>query len=117
MGIRSDVGVALKKHLVDALTEEQKTAWFGDCKSKYTHAEGTLYYWERVKWYVENHPHLISLYEWLNSQDDSDFLVVDACHDYPESHENDLGAWTDNPWNLYRVVSVSLNIEVDLESD
>lgn len=117
MGIRSDVGVALKKHLVDALTEEQKTAWFGDCRSKYTHAEGTLYHWEHVKWYVEHYDEIKDLYTWLRSQPREDYLVVAVCHDYPESDDGNIGGWNENPWNLYRVVSVSLNIEVDLESD
>ena len=30
MGTRSDVGVALKKSLVDKLTDEQKKSWFDD---------------------------------------------------------------------------------------
>ena len=108
MSIRSDVAVALKKSLVDGLTEEQKTTWFGSCHSKHDHAEGTLYHWEHTKWYYDcDDP----LYEWLSSQNDEDFLVVVACHDYPESAEGSLGAWRDNPWNIYRRVSVSINID------
>ena len=111
MGVRSDVVVALKKNLVDELTEEQKTAWFGACKRKLEHEEGILYLWEYTKWYFEEYDHLVSLYEWLRSQDYDDFLVVVACHDYPESFDGDLGAWTDNPWNAHRMISISINVE------
>ena len=111
MGIRSDVVVALKKNLVDDLTEEQKTAWFGAADRKLEHEEGTLYHWDHTKWYFEEYDHLVSLYEWLYNQDYDDFLVVVACHDYPESFDGDLGAWTDNPWNAHRMISISINIE------
>jgi len=53
-------------------------------------------------------PELMTMYEWLRAQDASLYKIVEACHDYPESHDGDLGRWDDNPWGIERVVSVSI---------
>lgn len=111
MGVRSDVGVALKKNVLDAMNDTQKREWLGDCDCKYEHEEGTLFFFENRKWYIDHDPTLEEMYSWLRTQDLHDVCIVEACHDYPESDQGDLGWWNENPWNLYRVIRVSLNIE------
>lgn len=109
MGIRSDVGVALKKSLVDKLTDEQKKSWFDDATTVLEHEEGTLWVWEYVKWYADEYTSIKTMYAWLKEHDDSDYIVVEACQDYPESEDGDRGNWLNNPWCLRKIVSASLD--------
>jgi len=109
MGVRSDVGVALKNSLFEQLTDDQKKSWFGDATEILYHMDGALYVWRDVKWYVEEYKEIEEMYAWLKKKSLEDFLIVVACHDYPGSDEDDCGGWHDNPWGLSRSVSVSLN--------
>jgi len=111
MGIRSDVAVALKKNVWDGLSEESRstlTEWFHEPES--TTKEGhVLLHNEHIKWYHDSHKDLRDFYsELLYNFDDEDYLIVKACHDYPETTNGDLGEWHDNPWNIYKSVSVSI---------
>lgn len=112
MGVRSDVVLVLKTELVEKLSDEMKKRWFHDCNRCYKNSAGVLYEWEYVKWYMDDYPELKEMYAWLREQPTEDFLVVEACHDYPENCDGDLGSWNDNPWNVYRNVSVSVNFEL-----
>ena len=110
MGIRSDVAVALKKNVWDNLTAESKSTlddWF--VKPENVTEEGhVLFYVERVKWY-RSYDDLVQLYAELTDVfDDEDYLIVQACHDYPESDEGNLGGWYENPWEIYKNWEVSL---------
>jgi hypothetical protein len=108
MGTRSDVGVALKKSLVDKLTDAQKESWFSDADRKLEHEEGTLWVWKYVKWYADEYTSIKTMYAWLKNYDSSDYRIVEACFDYPEDETSDLGGWLDNPWCLQRCVTVTL---------
>jgi len=110
MGIRSDVAVALKKNVWDNLTAESKSTledWFVEPENV-TEEGHVLFYVERVKWY-RSYDDLVQLYaELIDVFDDEDYLIIQACHDYPESDEGNLGGWYENPWELYKNWSVSL---------
>jgi hypothetical protein len=110
MGIRSDVAVALKKNVWDNLTAESKSTlddWFQEPASE-TQEGHVLFYDERIKWY-QSYDDLAQLYAELTGVfDDEDYLIVQACHDYPESDEGNLGGWYENPWEIYKNWSVSL---------
>ena len=110
MGIRSDVGVAMKNELRDKVIEELpdllKEA------SRYDTDEGSLFVFSDTKWYMGSDAEIDRLYSILNDHDDSgDYLVVYACHDYPESDTGDAGDWQDNPWEIHKCVSVTLEFE------
>ena len=113
MGIRSDVAVALKKNVWDNLTEESKSTlddWFQGPASE-TQEGHVLFYEERIKWY-QSYDDLVQLYaELIDVFDDDDYLIIKACHDYPESDEGNLGGWYENPWEIYKNWSVSLEWE------
>ena len=44
-----------------------------------------------------------------NLEDEESFLVLEACHEYPEHRDNDLGEWHENPWGVFREVRVSID--------
>ena len=111
MGIRSDVAIALRESVVNALSEEsKKTLGFYFDQPVSTTKEGdVLYHAERVKWYYGFYQNLVALYDDLLQFDDDDYLVIVACHDHPSDTEGDLGDWTNNPWQIYRNCSVSVD--------
>ena len=116
MGIRSDVAVALKKNVFDNLSAGSRqtlSEWFGEPAS--VNGQGhVLFYTEFVKWYFSSYEDLVALYaELLDSFDEEEYLIVQACHDYPESTEGDLGGWYDNPWGAYRSVRVEVKWDHD----
>lgn len=108
MGIRSDVGLACKKDLAKLVLE--RFPWVAESAEEHTHDEGTLFHFTDIKWYRDLDEDIIALYAFLKEHDE-DYLIVEACHDYPESDQGDAGSWTDNPWNVYRAVSVSISFE------
>ena len=106
MGIRSEVGFAAKPNVVENLSEEARatiTRYFG--KPQCQHEEGTLWFVEGIKWYCSTYDDLISLYAELGRFHDEDYIIVEACYDYPTSDEGCIGEWHDNPWNMHREVS------------
>ena len=111
MGIRSDVAVALKKEVFDNLSaKSSKTLdeWFVQPASVSQDGH-VLFYEEHIKWYNTSDNGLINLYSELVSVfDDEDYLIVEACHDYPESTEGNVGGWYENPWDIIKNYTVSL---------
>ena len=113
MGIRSDVFVALKKELVEKLpAKHDKLLREGFGAEVLEHADGRAYFMTFVKWYVDLDSELRALYAWLDKKaSDEDFIIVEACHDYPESHDGDAGDWGDNPWGACRYVRAGIEFE------
>ena len=114
MGIRSDVAIALKNNVFEGLSAESKKTldeWFGQTSS--VAEEGVLFYEEGVKWYNELYDDLIALYGDLAKFDEEDYLIVVGCHDYPESNNGDDGGWYENPWEVYKSWSVSVEWAID----
>jgi hypothetical protein len=109
MGIRSDVAVALKKNVYDGLSQESKETlveWFMEPVS--ITEEGVLFYEQGIKWYSQIFEELVALYKNLRDFDEEDYLIVQANHDYPEYVNGDAGGWIENPWEVYRNWSVSI---------
>ena len=115
MGIRSDVAIALKNNVFEGLSAESKKTldeWFGQTSS--VTKEGVLFYEEGVKWYNECYDDLRAFYKDIESNfDEEDYLIVAGCHDYPESSNGDSGGWYENPWEVYKSWSVSVEWAVD----
>ena len=110
MGIYSDVAIAIKNEAFEALSQVSQNMLRKDFVLAEEHDEGMLYHSANIKWYVNCDPEIAQLYQDLhNLEDEESFLILDACHDYPESRDNDLGEWHDNPWLPYKSVSVSVN--------
>ena len=112
MGVRSDVSIALKNNVFEGLSEESKKTlkeWFQQASG--LTEEGVLFYAEWVKWYNNYYEDLIALYNDLENFDEEDYLILVGCHDYPHSTESDAGDWHDNPWNIYKSVSVRIVTE------
>lgn len=108
MSTRSDVGIALKTNVFKALSDETRDFLEEVCE-KYIHEEGVFFFGECLKWYVLDGGDIERFYDELGAFDDSEFLVIEGCHDYPDSDEGSRGDWDDNPWGAYKAVSVSID--------
>lgn len=95
------VNVKLPQHFSELLVSEFGAEILG-------HEEGTAYNIEDVKWYVDNDNDLKGFYTFLNELKSSDYVVIEACYDYPESNYGDAGAWYDNPWEARRFVRTGI---------
>jgi len=109
MGIRSDVGICLRHWVYLGLSCKSKRLireCFGEAEEH--HTEGLLFHTEHIKWYSNTDSDIIAFFEDLGNFDDKDYLIIEACNEYPQSTEGCAGEWYDNPWNLYKSVSVEL---------
>ena len=120
MGVRSDVGIAMKEYVFQNLSEKAKKfleEWEFEERSVYKSENekdeddaGRMLVTSDVKWYSHDYEDIIAFMRHLNDDhDDEDWLLLQACHDYPESTEGDTGGWHDNPFDFYKQVSVELN--------
>ena len=119
MGVRSDVGIAMKEYVFQNLSEKAKKfleEWEFEerevCTPEQVKDEddaGRLLVTQDVKWYSHNYEDIIAFMRHLNDDHDAeDWLLLQACHDYPESTEGDDGSWYDNPFDFNKNVSVEL---------
>jgi len=112
MGIRSEVAFAAKPNVVENLSTESRATllrYLGEPVE--TTDEGTLWTTEDVKWYSTVYEDLGALYKELGENFDvGDYLLIEACYECPEhDSEGDIGEWHDNPWELYKEVTVRTN--------
>lgn len=109
MGIRSDVGIALKAGpILDALKSHPLLVGADDVQKE---AEGTLFIIEDIKWYVHYDEEIIDLYTRLDALDPTgdNHYIVTACSEFPESDDGDSGRWDENPWGLCRCATAYLS--------
>ena len=119
MGVRSDVGIAMKEYVFQNLSQkakdfleewgfEEETVYKPENK-KDEDAAGRLFATRDVKWYWHDYEDIQAFMRHLNDDhDEADWLLLQACHDYPESTEGDEGGWYDNPFDFNKNVSVEL---------
>ena len=110
MATISDVAIAIKsQHIVELI---EKFPWVeGNADTILSNSDGNLYVLNNMKWNVALDIDIANLYDWLRSLDPKDILVIDACDNYPLDCHNDLGMWKDNPWELRKHATVSLEYE------
>jgi len=120
MGVRSDVGIAMKEYVFQNLSEKAKKfleEWEFDEREAYKPEQvkdeddaGRLFVTQDVKWYHHEYDDIIAFMKHLNDDhDEEDWLIIQACHDYPESTDGDEGGWYNNPFDFYKNVSVELS--------
>ena len=119
MGVRSDVGIAMKEYVFQNLSEKAKKfleEW-GFEEREVREPEqvrdeddaGRLFVTQDVKWYYFDYEDIIAFMRHLHDDhDEEDWLLLQACHDYPDSTEGDAGEWHDNPFDFCKRVSVEL---------
>ena len=119
MGIRSDVGIAMKEYVFQNLSEkakkfleewgfEEQTAYKPENEKDEDQA-GRLFMTTDVKWYHHSYEDIQAFMRHLNDDhDDDDWLLLQACHDYPDTNDGDEGGWRDNPIDFTKNVSVEL---------
>jgi hypothetical protein len=108
MSTRSDVFVAIKADLWDSVKDLSiwKSADVAGISDDGDHG----FQFDDISWSPAYDEHLKELYSRLSQHDPSGdgHLIIEACHDYPESDDGDHGRWTSNPWGAYRQISVSI---------
>jgi hypothetical protein len=110
MSTRSDVGLAIKNEAFDSLPDSVK-AFLADTdffETKLSDDEGRLFHVTCIKW-CDFEPPISDLYGALDKLEEDDFMILEGCHDYPDSDDGCRGVWDDNPWGLTRNVSVSVD--------
>lgn len=109
MGIRSDVGIAVKAEFVEGFEAKAKGVELDlDWATKYTTEEGTLYVFNNIKWYRDcNDYPCDAIHEYLEGIGEENYKLVEACSEYPDTGADD-GSWDDNPWGVCKQVSVEL---------
>jgi len=108
MGIRSDIGIAVKAPFVIGF-EKIATEQGLDFSETHEKEEGNAYLFTDIKWYSD-YPQVIAVMEYFKTIGEENYLIVDACPEYPESDDGDSGSWNDNPFNLCKQISVSISI-------
>ena len=114
MGIRSDVGLCVKRNPWNSLTVEQRESiqqvmsW---TRKTCEHSQGYLFVWESIKWYHTDYDEIKALYRVLNDLEPQDFTLVCSTPEYPEDNDADDGDWWDNPWELRKIVDVRLEFD------
>jgi len=110
MGIRSEVGLAVTP---EVFTELRKSS--GLVKELLDNAddelvrdgEGVLFVWSSIKWYTDNDD-ISALLKALEKLDAEEFLLIEACSEYPDSGMV-RGEWVDNPFDLEARTTVELH--------
>ena len=117
MGIRSDVGIAIKNDVYDQLSVRTKL-FLQEHFSQEAHIEegeegGRLFHVSNIKWYPD-FSEIRRIYEELDKIDEEGegYLILEGCYEYPESDESTASIWWDNPWDLFRNVSVSVDYHI-----
>ena len=118
MGVRSDVGIAIKNDVYDQLSVRTKL-FLQEHFSQEDHIEegeegGRLFHCSNIKWYRGGYEEIDRLYRELDEIDvgGENYLILEGCYEYPESDESTAGIWWDNPWDLFRNVSVSVDYHI-----
>jgi hypothetical protein len=101
----------MKNKVYQELSDKSKATieeYFGDFENRTE--EGLLFQANDVKWYHNCYADLMQLYTDLSMDpaDDEDFLLLTACNEYPDDRDADIGCWDDNPWDINKQVSVTL---------
>mgnify|MGYP005830672361 FL=1 len=122
MGVRSDVGIAITNEVFDQLSVRTKLFLKEDFHEE-EHMEdppgfaagtegpgGRLFHCSNIKWYRGGDEEIDRLYKELDKidEDGERYLIIEGCYDYPENTDSDAGNWWDNPWDMYKSVSVSV---------
>lgn len=108
MGVRSDVAVCVKSELL-ANMPEGVAEFISEYSSKtLTHPLGAMFIFNDIKWYY-GEPHIDQVYNWFRQYNYEDYLIMEACHDCPDSDEANTGEWYDNPWSVSKNITVSLD--------
>ena len=115
MGIRSDVAICMKARVVEHLSPEIRKfldEWGFSEREVVKEGDdaGTLFYTSDVKWYSDSYPSIIAFYRYMEgSHAEDDYLIIEACSEFPDTDGGNAGCWEDNPWNLYKEVSAELH--------
>jgi hypothetical protein len=97
MGVRSDVGLAVKSELIEELRE--KHPWvFEEADDELSQVEGKLFIFQAITWYDFGDGKVAKLCDWLKSKDASPYRLVQACYEDPDPEDSSSsGEWLDNP--------------------
>jgi len=120
MGMRSDVGIAMKEYVFQNLSGKAKKfleEWEFEERSVYKSENekdeddaGRMLVTSDVKWYSHDYEDIIAFMRHLHDDhDDDDWLLLQACPEYPADDDGDDGGWYENPFDFNKNVTVELS--------
>jgi len=109
MGVRSDIVVCMKSEIYKKLSDESRHFLERDARLAAPEPEGIAFIFEDIKWYRNYDKEIDKLYSDLAPQDIEDYIVIEACPEYPSDESSgDEGAWWDNPWGFRKEINVTI---------
>jgi hypothetical protein len=108
MGVYSDVAICLKTNVIKKMSFRSMTFLYtlADCTDE--EEEGKIFHVENIKWYWDSDFEIKEFLAELNTFDDGDYYLIQACHDCPSAVDGDRGSWWKNPWGAEKCVDVSI---------
>jgi len=111
MGTRSDIVVCMKSEIYKKLSDESRHFLQHDARLAAPEPEGIAFIFEDIKWYRYSDKEIDKLYSDLAPQDIEDYIVIEACPEYPSDESSgDEGAWWDNPWGFRKEINVTIEV-------
>jgi len=111
MGIRSSVGLAIKRDSYTSLDLVQLGKikdLIAEADSCVQYDEGFLFVWRSIKWNPEIYQDVKDFCDVLDTLNPDDFRLVCATPEYPSDDSADRGNWYDNPWDLHKYSTCTL---------
>lgn len=111
MGIRSDVGLAISAELYSKMGGKEFDWLRNEAYETHTHPLGILFVFRETKWYGDDVYKLRYFLE-ENDEEEGSYFEAIACSESPELGDDDYhGDWWDNPWNLCKRTTVTLEFD------
>jgi hypothetical protein len=108
---RIDIAVCLKQKILQAMPSDIAKFLYLESTEIYHQPEGTMFLFRDYKWHIESNKQVQCFYEFLDEHDEADFKLVVASSALGLMYDDCdswYGSWNDNPWNVRRVVRISL---------
>ena len=120
MGTRSDVALGMKVEFYLAVSEESRTTIQELFVSPNQISDRCiLFYSEGAKWYHDCYTDLLKLYKDIymisaaDYDDEECVVLLVATPEYPGDTDADIYFWYDNPWDLFKSVSVCVEFNTE----
>ena len=111
MGMYSDVALAIRKEAWESLPANIQEIVF-DCFDDtvdVSECGGRLFHVTDIKWCPLSDQEIGKLLKALAKTEGCNYKLIVAHHDYPNSDNDDVGWWDENPWNICKFTTVRIS--------
>jgi hypothetical protein len=99
----------MKHPIYQQLSDESRHFLHHDARIAAPDPDGVAFIFEDIKWYRHYDKEIDKLYSDLAPQDIEDYIVIEACPEYPSDESaGDEGVWWDNPWGFRKEINVTI---------